>query len=142
MVLMQTAMRLVQFLRKKVRRWVLGAVALACVLILVLFGLSKRRQETRDAKDELLIFRASVVQAQAADDIELAFQSSKYSYLQLWKEKSTEWVITTPLRFGASNWYLYIEFDHSKATALRLRLADSRDLHPDDAPPDINWKVK
>jgi len=46
----------------------------------------------------------------------------------------------TPYEFGASNWYLYLEFEGVGLSEIRVRLEDSENIRPDLAPPDIRRK--
>lgn len=45
-------------------------------------------------------------------------------------------IFSTPLQFGASEWYLRIEAEEGLITCVRIHTADSIRYHPEAAPPD------
>ena len=69
-------------------------------------------------------------------EVENVFNSLGSSRLKLQQIDSSNWLITTPMRFGAINWDLWILFSEGKVQSLKVRLADSKAMHPPRAPSD------
>ena len=56
--------------------------------------------------------------------------------LKLREISATNWVIQTPMEVGAANWDVWLEFNTTSLTAVRIRLADSKKFWPSGAPDD------
>lgn len=64
------------------------------------------------------------------------FDSIGGSRLKLRELDSAHWVVQSPMQFGAANWDLWIYFGGQKVESLKIRLADSKTMHPSSAPTD------
>jgi hypothetical protein len=107
---------------------------LACGLIV--YG-RHLKQMHAEARSQLLQVRQSLVDANTKSDVDRLFVPLRYPLLGLHKISQTEWIVTTPSEFGASNWYLYLEFRGTTLSEMRVRLEDSERIRPELAPPDI-----
>jgi len=107
---------------------------LACGLIV--YGRYLKQMHS-EARSQLLQARQSLVDANTKSDVDRLFVPPRYPLLELHKTSQSEWIVTTPTEFGASNWYLYLEFQGTAFAGMRVRLEDSARIRPDLAPPDI-----
>ena len=64
-----------------------------------------------------------------------AYWQHRTDSLRLFADRPTDWIITMPMEFGASDWKLGIEFQDGKFIAVRIRPADGPP--PRDGPKDI-----
>jgi hypothetical protein len=119
--------------KRVLRRAGIGGVVLAILGALVAYHL----HSSTDARLQLLAFREAIERVETKDEIERVFHAGQFERLQLLKENPEQWVVATPLDFGASNWYLYLEFMDRRLAKVKIRLADSSEIHPRDAPGDI-----
>lgn len=85
--------------------------------------------------------RAALVQIQDAvalgashADVLAAYWRHRTDSLRLFADRPTDWVISMPLEFGASDWKLLIEFENGRVTTVRVRTADGPP--PKDGPKD------
>jgi hypothetical protein len=62
----------------------------------------------------------------------------RFQGLILHDNSPNEWVVETPIEFGATNWVLYVSFNNSTVSGLRVRSADSKNSHPKGAPADYH----
>jgi hypothetical protein len=107
---------------------------LACGLVVYARHL---KQTHAEARRQLLQVRQSLIGANTKPDVDRFFVPSRYPLLEMHKTSQSEWIVTTPNEFGASNWFLYLEFQGATLSEMRVRLADSARIRPDLAPPDI-----
>ena len=117
-------------------------VIAACLLLvcgLIIYGLHLKQMHA-DARSQLLRVRQSLADANTKSDVDRLFVPSRYPLLEMHKASPAEWIVTTPYEFGATNWYLYLEFQGATLSEVRLRLEDSESIRPDLAPPDIRRK--
>jgi hypothetical protein len=56
--------------------------------------------------------------------------------LDLVKVSDASWLVRTPYEAGAKNWQLWIRFASNEVESLRIRLADSKNMQPAEAPAD------
>ncbi|MCI0526790.1 MAG: hypothetical protein L0Y56_04960, partial [Nitrospira sp.] len=47
-----------------------------------------------------------------------------------------KWLVQTPIEFGAKNWVVWIGFSNSVVRSIKIRLNDSENLRPLEAPLD------
>jgi hypothetical protein len=67
--------------------------------------------------------------------IENVFNLGSYGFLTLHKD-SQEWIISTPVELGASNWIMIIIFCKDIVSNIRIRTMDDASARPNDAPID------
>lgn len=111
----------------------LGMIVAVFVGVLLCGGCTRRneyREKVITVATELGTHQSS------KEDVRGLMHESRFQGLALREDSSTEWSIESPTEFGAKNWVLYIEFKDSKVAALRVRTADSKNEHPNDAPSD------
>jgi hypothetical protein len=70
------------------------------------------------------------------EELRRLLDEPRFRGLTLREDSPNEWNLETPMEFGATNWVLYLEMRGSRVSALRVRTADSRAIHPKGAPPD------
>lgn len=63
-----------------------------------------------------------------------AYWQHRTDVLRLFADRPTDWIITMPLEFGASDWNMRIEFKDGRVTAVRVRTSDGP--QPKDGPMD------
>jgi hypothetical protein len=102
--------------------------------------LRHQREMHAEAHTQMLQLRQSLIAGNTKADVERLFEPTRYPLLELRKLNEKEWVVMTPYEFGASNWYLYLEFEGVGLSEIRVRLEDSENIRPDLAPPDIRRK--
>jgi len=68
--------------------------------------------------------------------VEASATGGRYPHLRC-SGAAARWMAFTPFELGAKNWILVVDFDSaSRASAIRIRTADSMNEHPDAAPAD------
>jgi len=67
---------------------------------------------------------------------------AKSPNFKLEKINQGEWILSTPLEFGATNWLLVIDFKNDKVASLKVRTSDSMNIKPDSAPNDIELAIQ
>ena len=93
-----------------------------------------------DARSEVLEVFSTIPGTASKEEIERIVTSGGHSHLRLVKVSPSEWLVETPLQFGAGNWVLWIEFEGQEIRALRVRTADSKEVLPERAPPDRTFR--
>jgi len=73
------------------------------------------------------------------EDLRRLMDEPRYQGLILRHDSANEWLVETPIEFGATNWVLYIKMIDSNVRELRVRTADSQNVHPKGAPGDISF---
>lgn len=75
--------------------------------------------------------RAALLQIQAAipigasrDEVLTSYWRHRTDSLKLFADRPTDWIITMPQEFGASDWKLLVEFQDGKVKTLRVRKSD------------------
>jgi hypothetical protein len=109
------------------------------VILLLAAGLAYLRWESaiaNEARTELKAFLAAVKLGADSESVKNQFKATRANHLELREIQTNLWVIRTPLQLGARNWLLYISFRDSRVEGLRVRLQDSKDVRPQDAPSD------
>ena len=94
-------------------------------------------RESARARDQLTQFRSSLQLSSTQRQVEELLHSSATDRLELVKQSSEIWIVTTPYQFGASNWWLYLTFANTELVEIKVRTEDSAGDHPQDAPPDL-----
>jgi hypothetical protein len=96
-----------------------------------------RRANQEEFHEKITALTAELSQRQRGnDELRRLFNESRFQGLSLEDDSPSEWVVETPTEFGATNWVLYVEVSDSKIVTLRIRTADSRNVHPTGAPAD------
>jgi hypothetical protein len=117
------------------RRIVIGLLAVVVIgAVAAYFGWESLIQ--KEARRELMAFRAGVELGADADSVRKQFDATRARRLDLHEIRTNLWVVGTPLQFGAGNWVLYISFQDSMVHELKVRTEDSKDYRPRGAPPD------
>jgi hypothetical protein len=88
-----------------------------------------------DARQELVEVFRTIPDGATRADVARFLPSGDDTFLSVTKLER-EWLVSTPLMFGAQNWIMWVEFDSDAVVALRIRTHDSRDEHPPNAPSD------
>jgi hypothetical protein len=84
----------------------------------------------------LLRIRDAVAIGASHREVLAAYWQHRTDSLRLVAERPRDWIITTPLEFGATDWQLLIAFQDGKATTVRVRMSDGPP--PKDGPKDKN----
>jgi len=63
----------------------------------------------------------------------------RFQDLVLREDSPNEWLVETPIEFGATNWVLYLDFNDSTIVEVRVRTADNENAHPREAPADKSF---
>ena len=95
------------------------------------FHSQKSNEPNRTA---LLGIYDAVALGSSYDDVLKAYWQHRTRSLGLSAERPTDWSISMPLEFGATDWRLHIEFRDDKVSALRVRTSDGPP--PNGAPSD------
>ena len=83
----------------------------------------------------LLEIRDAIAIGASYSEVLKAYWQHRTDSLRLFADRPTDWTITMPMEFGASDWKLGIEFQDGKVSAVRVRTADGPP--PKDGPKDI-----
>ena len=113
-------------------KWFLVALAVTIFLSAIIYTRGSRRDEYRA---KIVAFMSEVSKHPNNEEVRRLLSESRFQGLTL-SEASNEWVVETPVEFGAKNWVLYMEVTDSRVVALRVRTADSVKERPVGAPPD------
>jgi len=108
---------------------------LGVVLLLMAVGFGCKSDE--NARNQLLQFRNAVQLGSTKQALEALLTAEQYPALRLLKKNDEVWIVATPYVFGASNWWLYVEFVNSAVVAVRVRTEDSASHMPAGAPIDL-----
>jgi len=115
---------------------IISVITIIGVVLFLLINFFYTRVTNATHKQALFL----MVQELSVDDPKVRFneiyEKYKTNKLKLNKITATQWLITIPPEFGATDWQLWIDFDNDKIKELKIRLSDSRNMHPYDAPPD------
>lgn len=95
------------------------------------FHTQKRNEPNRAA---LLRIRDAIPIGASHADVLTVYWQYRTDRLRIWAEGPKGWSISTPLEFGARNWYLRIDFEDGRVAALRVRTEDGPS--PKNGPPD------
>ena len=111
-----------------------GKIALAVALLLaVLLARSiyvKRSEEAKEWDRKLLLLSQQIELGDTEEEVESLLADR-------WPENLQNGAaIRTPLRWGAHNWVLLIDYDDRKVAALAMRSDDSYQRLPEGAPED------
>lgn len=121
--------------RKKVVAWT--AAILLSVLGLFAFTFNVAPWGRAGAREELRSAFAMVSLGESRRDVTSKVQGADFKRLDLPdRGAQNEWLITTPGEWGATNWLMWIQFCGDKVAWTGIRLADGKQFHPADAPPD------
>jgi len=134
--------------RSEVRSKIIRVAKVGLFLLLIftmMFGIFLWRFASREAsREELLRFRNQIEVGYTKEQIKSVFVSGNYKHLELLEfandaanTHGNVWHVSTLLEFGASNWVLWLYFSDSRMTSMKVRLEDSENIKPHDAPPDI-----
>jgi len=88
------------------------------------------------ANDELVLLFNKLRCGDTKQEVEVILRTGQLRYLSCFTNDIATWVVMTPHQVGASDWQLRIDFDNSKVARLQIRTADSKDIHPGNAPLD------
>jgi hypothetical protein len=108
---------------------VLGAILLLAVGILWIKGfwfteVFRTHKSNEPHRTALLQIQDSIALGALHADVLAAYWEHRTDSLRLFADRSTDWVITMPLEFGATNWKLLIDFLDGRVSALRIRTSD------------------
>jgi hypothetical protein len=95
------------------------------------FHSSRRNAPNRAALRQ--VYEAVPVGALYAEVL-AAYWQHRSDDLRLFADRPTEWAITMPVEFGASDWKLSLEFQEGRVSAIRIRTSDGPP--PKDGPKD------
>jgi len=125
------------------------AVVVAVALIL---GYAKSIQATADAKanEQLLELHSALRLEMRIADVLAVWDSAKYPLLRLddspkkpYEDDEVWWIFSTPPRWHARNWCLFVGFRNEKVSKILVRTLDSEDIKPENSPPDeITLEIK
>lgn len=82
----------------------------------------------------ILQIRDAVALDSPCSEVLAAYWEHRTDSLRLFADSATNWVITMPFEFGASDWNLRIEFQGGRVSAVRVRTSDGPP--PKDGPTD------
>ncbi len=111
-----------------------GSILAGSLAVLVI-GASNCSSDSQ-ARSELVTLRNALTPSTTRPELERLVTASKTLFLSKSGEPK-EWSVGTPLRWDARNWVLWIEFREDRISTLKIRLYDSRTMHPEEAPPDL-----
>ena len=92
--------------------------------------------QAEEARSEVVEVFNAIRGGASQQEVERTMSSMEHGQLRLLKVEPSEWLVQTPLQFGAGNWQLWIEFEGQEVRALRVRTADSKQVSPEGAPAD------
>jgi len=112
-----------------------------CVVILVLIYLKYGEvdignKSSLQAKQRIVDLMEIINPGDARAKVELAISDKQSFSLDVIKTSDEEWIIKTPLEFGARNWILYLIFKDDVVTSLFIRTSDDKSVRPEGAPND------
>lgn len=111
-------------------------LVMACImwfLFLEAFRFHGANQSNRDA---LVTIHSALNPGDSYATVLTTYWKDRTGELRISTESPTEWVVSMPMEFGASDWRLVITFDEAtrKVTAIRVRTSDGP--APKDGPRD------
>jgi hypothetical protein len=118
--------------------------AVAIPLLITLYLIHIHHQNQAD-EIELVNLYGQLQAGLSHTEVEGIFLDIASERLNLIKLGNDKWLVTTPHQFGATNWNLWIDFLSKKNSAhyhshnIRIRLADSVEIHPRRAPQDKKY---
>ena len=91
---------------------------------------------TRNAPNRAVLLQVYEAVSVGASHSEVlsAYWQRRTDDLRLFADRPTDWIVTIPLEFGASDWKLLIEFQDGRVSAVRVRTSDGPP--PKDGPKD------
>jgi hypothetical protein len=72
----------------------------------------------------------------SASEVRQLLQNQRYKDLTLREWSPNDWVVDSPLEFGATNWIVHIILHDGRTTSIQLRTPDSDTRLPEGAPSD------
>jgi hypothetical protein len=81
-------------------------------------------QQNASHRAALVRIHEAVSVGSSHSDVLSAYWQSRTDSLRLIADTPSEWVITMPLEFGATDWKLVIDFQNDKVSAVRVRTSD------------------
>lgn len=109
---------------------------LVVIIFLAYYQMSSARQRHESYHAALVKIMTQLNIGDSRLNVELLVGALQDTHIRLVKEARDEWIIKTPLEYGASNWILVVNFVGDKISLLRVRTEDSIANRPYDAPPD------
>lgn len=94
----------------------------------------RTHQSNQPQRAAILQIRDAVALDSTYSEVLAAYWEHRTDSLRLFADCATNWVITVPFEFGASDWNLRIEFQGGKVSAVRVRTSDGPP--PKNGPPD------
>lgn len=114
-------------------------IVIILILACIIYGAHdlffKNRKTNLVNKTALITIMENIKLGDSRAKVEEVFNRHKTKTLQL-KKLESEWLITMPYEFGATDWILWIGFDRDRAKSLKIRLSDSKDMKPKESPSD------
>ena len=93
-------------------------------------------RDQRAERGELLRFASSLQLGMTPEEIRKAYGRGAFSTFTL-RDDGRTWYVTTPLRFGSTNWWILLEFEAERLRCIRYRSEDTLKTPPSGAPPDL-----
>ncbi len=109
----------------------IGIVWVRWFFVTDVFRTHKSNEPQRAA---ILQIRDAVALDSPYSEVLAAYWGHRTDSLRLFADSASNWVITMPFEFGASDWNLRIEFEGGKVSAVRVRTSDGPP--PKDGPKD------
>ncbi|HOC57183.1 MAG TPA: hypothetical protein PKI20_16310 [Verrucomicrobiota bacterium] len=127
------------------RSYVIAAIIIVVVGIAWVKGfwfteVFRTHQSNEPHRTALLQIRDAVAVGASRVDVLAAYWQHRTDALRLFADRPSDWVITMPLEFGASDGKLLIEFQDGGVTAVRVRTSDGPP--PRDGPEDKQKKAR
>jgi hypothetical protein len=82
------------------------------------------RKSNEPNRTALLQIRETIAIGASHTETLTAYWRHRTDDLKLFADRPTDWIITMPLEFGASDWKLLIEFQDGRVAAVRVRMSD------------------
>ena len=107
------------------------------IVVIALFWVFQvHKRATVQARKELVELFELIEPGISRETFDTFFEKGEYSTLRLNHISTEESLVRTPLEWGARNWLMWLEVDHNRIAAMRIRYQDSRAESPAGAPDD------
>jgi hypothetical protein len=112
--------------------------SLICVVVVIVsyvFVLAPFKVN-KNARYEILTIYHTVLLGMSKDEVLQKYKTGGFLDVKLDEHKINQWILSTPVEFGAQNWILYINFEKERVIRLEIRSHDNSSRKPKDAPDD------
>jgi len=118
-------------------RWVLLVLLVVFIAALYFLTFNATPQGQAQARTDIVQMFNALAIGDTRQTVESKFKRINSKYLGLPRtQDEKEWLITTPGEWGATNWLIWVEFCGDRVASVGTRLADGKEFHPSEAPPD------